>query len=70
MTKPISLRPDASLRAQPISDDRLSADRRTPAGTSAPAPAPRSGEGWLTAHGIRKSFKSRMVVKGVSLDVN
>ncbi|MGD9828783.1 MAG: LPS export ABC transporter ATP-binding protein [Hyphomicrobiaceae bacterium] len=58
------------MRAQPISDDRLSADLRAPAGTSAPAPAPRSGDGWLTAHGIRKSFKSRMVVKGVSLDVN
>ena len=31
---------------------------------------PRSGEGWLTVQGVEKSFKTRRVVKGVSLDVS
>ena len=32
-------------------------------------PATVRGEGWLEVHNIRKSFKSRLVVKGVSLAV-
>jgi len=30
---------------------------------------PLAGEGWLTAHNVQKSYKKRMVVKGVSLSV-
>jgi lipopolysaccharide export system ATP-binding protein len=32
-------------------------------------PAPVRGQGWLEVHDVRKSFKSRLVVKGVSLAV-
>ncbi len=30
---------------------------------------PMAGEGWLTAHNVQKTYKKRMVVKGVSLAV-
>ena len=33
-------------------------------------PRPRAGVGWLSVNGIEKAFKSRRVVKGVSLDVS
>ena len=34
-----------------------------------PVQEPLDGEGWLTAHHIKKSYKKRLVVRGVSLSV-
>ena len=46
--------PRAAAAPHPVADD---------------APVVAHGEGWLEVHNIKKSFKSRLVVKGVSLGV-
>ena len=52
--RPVSRRPEPAAQAMPETDH----------------PRPRAGVGWLSVNGIEKAFKSRRVVKGVSLDVS
>ena len=40
-----------------------------PGATAARAQAFAGGEGWLTCEGVQKTYKKRMVVKGVSVAV-
>ncbi len=76
---------DARLDGVPLDDDASGLDWPEFEAGIAPSPVPAAGlrpgesighdrptmlgEGWLAVHGIKKSFKSRLVVKGVSLGV-
>ncbi|MEZ5776060.1 MAG: LPS export ABC transporter ATP-binding protein [Hyphomicrobiaceae bacterium] len=57
---PVDARPDPGGRVRTVPDDGVDRAR----GGAGPTPA---GDGWLTVRGVKKSFKRRNVVKGVSL---
>jgi lipopolysaccharide export system ATP-binding protein len=58
----------AEARSPHRPDTRMDARQAAPNGGAGGHPVP-IGEGWLTAEGVKKTYKRRMVVKGVSVAV-
>ncbi len=58
-----------SRRPPPADDWADDAPDGAPNGASHDEPAPYAADGWLTVYEVRKSYRKRMVVKGVTLAV-